>query len=97
MLEPFAQSAWAETHEKLAADVHVGLAGLARWLRRRAKAKDEVPAVTQGGDRRTRRALRPVPRQGAEGERDAALPLRDRCRADGHATTITELRAKAKV
>ena len=36
MIDDFAQPAWAEAHEKLAVDV---AAGLARWLRRRAKAK----------------------------------------------------------
>lgn len=46
MIEPFAQPAWAEAHEKFAADVLVGVARLARWLRRRGKAKDEPPAVT---------------------------------------------------
>lgn len=46
MIEPFARMAWAENHEKLSTDVAAGLARLARWLRRRAKAKDETPAAT---------------------------------------------------
>jgi GNAT superfamily N-acetyltransferase len=36
MIDDFAQPAWAEAHEKFV--VAVGLASLARWLRRRAKA-----------------------------------------------------------
>jgi GNAT superfamily N-acetyltransferase len=41
MNEDFAHPAWAEAHERLAADVDAGLARLARWLRRRAKGKDD--------------------------------------------------------
>ena len=40
MIEPFAQPAWADSHGRFSADVTAGLARLARWLRRRAKAKD---------------------------------------------------------
>src|SRR5689334_18106309 len=42
MMDDFAHPAWAEAHEKFTADVAAGLARLARWLRRRAKAKDEI-------------------------------------------------------
>jgi len=44
--DDFAHPAWVEAHEEFAADVDAGLARLARWLRRPAKAKDETPAVT---------------------------------------------------
>ena len=36
MIQPFADRAWAETHEKFSADVAAGLARLARWVRRAA-------------------------------------------------------------
>jgi GNAT superfamily N-acetyltransferase len=65
MIDPFAQPAWAESHEKFSADVAAGLARLARWLGRRAEAKEEIPAVAQGADRRNDRAIRPGARQGA--------------------------------
>jgi hypothetical protein len=45
MNDDFLKSGWAEAHDKFAADVAAGLARLARWLRRRAKAKNETPAV----------------------------------------------------
>jgi GNAT superfamily N-acetyltransferase len=45
MIEDFGQPAWAEAHEKFAADVAAVLAG---WLRRRAKGKGEAPALTLG-------------------------------------------------
>jgi GNAT superfamily N-acetyltransferase len=38
MIDDFATPAWAEAHEKFAADVVAGFARLARWLRRGAKA-----------------------------------------------------------
>jgi GNAT superfamily N-acetyltransferase len=38
MIDDFAKPAWAEAHEKFSADVAAGLARLARWLRRPAKA-----------------------------------------------------------
>jgi GNAT superfamily N-acetyltransferase len=41
MNEDFAHLAWAEAHERFAADVDAGFALLARWLRRRANAKDD--------------------------------------------------------
>jgi hypothetical protein len=44
MIDDFAKPAWADAHEKFSAGVAAGLARLARWLRRRAKAKDETPA-----------------------------------------------------
>jgi hypothetical protein len=44
MIDDFAKPAWADAHEKFSADVGGGLARLARWLRRRAKAKNETPA-----------------------------------------------------
>jgi len=40
MIDDFARPAWAEAHEKFAADVAGGLARLARWLRRRAETKE---------------------------------------------------------
>jgi GNAT superfamily N-acetyltransferase len=40
MIDDFYGQAWAENHEKFAADVVAGLSRLARWLRRLAKAKD---------------------------------------------------------
>jgi GNAT superfamily N-acetyltransferase len=49
MIDAFAQT-WAESHEKFSADVAVGFARLARWLRRPAKAKDETPAVQRDDD-----------------------------------------------
>jgi hypothetical protein len=36
MIEPFADRAWADAHEKFSADVAAGLARLARWFRRAA-------------------------------------------------------------
>ena len=48
MIEPFAQQAWADAHERFSADVAAGLARLARWLRRRAKAGDGTPNATSG-------------------------------------------------
>jgi hypothetical protein len=33
MIEPFADRAWAEAHEKFSADIAAGLARLARWFR----------------------------------------------------------------
>jgi ABC-type nitrate/sulfonate/bicarbonate transport system substrate-binding protein len=36
MIEPFADRAWAEAHEKISADVAAALARLARWVRRAA-------------------------------------------------------------
>ena len=48
MIDPFAQAAWADAHERFSADVAAGLAGLARWLRRRAKAGDGTPNATSG-------------------------------------------------
>jgi hypothetical protein len=53
MIDDFTTPAWADNHEKLAADVAAGLARLARWLRR-AKAKDETPAVTPHRGKRRR-------------------------------------------
>jgi GNAT superfamily N-acetyltransferase len=41
MIDDFAQAAWVDNHEKLAGDVAAGLARFARWLRRRAKTKDD--------------------------------------------------------
>src|SRR5438270_3848452 len=41
MIDDFATLAWAEGHERFAADVADGRARLARSLRRRAKAKDD--------------------------------------------------------
>lgn len=46
VIEPFADPAWADAHEKLSAEVAAGLAGLGAWLRRRAKPKKETPAMT---------------------------------------------------
>lgn len=40
MIDEFAKPAWADSHGRFSADVTAGLAHLARWLRRRAKAKD---------------------------------------------------------
>jgi len=45
VIDDFAHPAWADTHEQFAADVAAGLARLGRWLRRRARAKDEPPVV----------------------------------------------------
>jgi len=36
MIEPFADRAWADAHEKFSAHVAAGLARLARWFRRAA-------------------------------------------------------------
>src|SRR5947207_2846054 len=51
MIDDFLQPAWAESHEKFTADVVAGLSRLARWLRRRAQAKDgtlaDVEQVTR--------------------------------------------------
>ena len=66
MIDDFYQQAWAEAHERFTEDVSAGLARLARWLRPRANAEDEIPAVTPGGDRRNDRAIRAGGRQGAE-------------------------------
>ena len=41
MIDDFAGPAWAECHEKFAADLAAGLARLARWLRRPAKTRDD--------------------------------------------------------
>lgn len=41
MIDDFATLAWAEGHGKFTADVAAGLAHLFRWLRRRARAKDD--------------------------------------------------------
>lgn len=46
MIEPFADPAWADAHEKLSADMAAGFAHLACWLRRGAKAMDDPPAAT---------------------------------------------------
>jgi hypothetical protein len=54
MIDDFAKPAWAENHEKFSADVAAGLARLARWLRRRAKAEDETPGVTPHRGKRCR-------------------------------------------
>ena len=40
MIDDFAGSAWAASHERFAEDVTAGVARLARWLRPRAKPKD---------------------------------------------------------
>jgi hypothetical protein len=45
MIEPFAQPAWADAHEKFSADVAAGLARLPGWLGRGAKAKAESLTV----------------------------------------------------
>jgi len=52
MNDDFAHPAWAEAHRKFAADADAGLARLARWLRRRAEAKDdtEKTAAPHAGD-----------------------------------------------
>src|SRR5438445_1880385 len=44
MIDDFATPAWADAHEKFSADVAAGLARLAHWLRRRARAKDDRAA-----------------------------------------------------
>jgi hypothetical protein len=58
MIDDFARPAWADNHEKFAGDLAAGLTRLARWLRRRTKAKDEPPAVTP----HCGKGLRPKPR-----------------------------------
>lgn len=40
VIDDFAGAAWADAHEKLAADVAAGLARFVRWLRRGARTKD---------------------------------------------------------
>lgn len=57
MIDDFYGQAWAEAHEKFAAEVSAGFARLARWLRRRAEPKTETPAATTdpGKGRRPRR------------------------------------------
>src|SRR4051794_12478021 len=82
MIDDFYQPAWADAHEKFTAEVSAGLAHLARWLRRRAKGKDETPPVTLGEDPLNDPAIRPGVRQGAEAEGDPPRPLQDRRRAD---------------
>jgi len=63
MIDPFVQPAWADAHERFSAEVAAGLAHVARWLRRRAKAEDESPAVTPGRDRRHDQAIHSGARQ----------------------------------
>src|SRR5438552_2060525 len=41
MIDDFATPAWADAHEKFSGDMAAGLARLARWLRRRANARDD--------------------------------------------------------
>jgi GNAT superfamily N-acetyltransferase len=53
MIDDFATLAWAEGHQKFAADLAAGLAHVARWLRRRAKAKDDSGADATSGERRS--------------------------------------------
>jgi GNAT superfamily N-acetyltransferase len=53
MIDDFARPEWAEAQEKFAADVAAGLARLARWLRRRAKVKDEGGADAASAKRQS--------------------------------------------
>jgi GNAT superfamily N-acetyltransferase len=41
VIDDFARAAWVDNHDRLAVDVDAGLARFARWLGRRAKAKDD--------------------------------------------------------
>lgn len=77
MIDYFATPAWADTHERLSADMASGLARLVHWLRRGAKAKDENPAIMVMGDRPNDQAIRPGSRQGAEAESDPPRPVQD--------------------
>ena len=53
MIDDFATLAWAEGHERFAADVADGLARLARWLRRRAKTEDDGGADASSAKRQS--------------------------------------------
>jgi GNAT superfamily N-acetyltransferase len=53
MNEDFAHPAWPEAQERFAADVAAGFARLARWLRRRAKAKDDGGADATSANRQS--------------------------------------------
>src|SRR5438067_12647617 len=53
MIDDFATLAWAEGHEKFAADMADGLARLARWLRRRAKTEDDGGADASSAKRQS--------------------------------------------
>jgi hypothetical protein len=68
MIDDFARPAWADAHEKFAADVIAGLTRLGRWLRRRAKAKNQTPAVTPRRGKDGRRCPEKLPSCGAGAE-----------------------------
>jgi GNAT superfamily N-acetyltransferase len=53
MIEPFAEPAWADNHERFSADVAAGVARLARWLRRRAEAQDDGRAALASAKHRS--------------------------------------------
>ena len=73
MIEPFAQQAWADAHEKLSSDVTAGLARLAGWLRRRAKLEHESPAAAspRGKPRRPKQGAPPADAGGITAKTDA--------------------------
>ena len=96
MIDDFAKPAWAEAHDKFAADLTAGIAHVARWLRSRAKAKDLIPAVTLGGERSNDSAIYRDARQGAEAERIRLIHCKTEVEQITSATTITKLRANAK-
>lgn len=53
MIDDFAGPAWAEAHEKFAADAAAGIARLASWVRRRAGAKDNDDVAAPSAKRRS--------------------------------------------
>jgi hypothetical protein len=49
MIEPFAEPAWAEAHEKVSAELAAGFGRLVRWLRPDKSGNETCPVTPSPG------------------------------------------------